>query len=217
MRRPLAGVTMGGALAEALVLSRLAPRWEVALAPQLTAPPPFGVFHDLRWVLVFHPGWWVFAGELLVLWALRTAAVAGLLFLAWPPGPARPSRRELLNGAALYVAGAVVVLADTRLVSRYDLRLGGRRPVLLDSAAIRPFSARFEFTNPDLGCRHHAALAVNAVRSPVRSRKTVPPVRRTEPARRARRPGPNPRCRARPGGTSRWSRPRGPARSRSIR
>ncbi|TMK88342.1 MAG: amylo-alpha-1,6-glucosidase, partial [Actinobacteria bacterium] len=39
---------------------------------------------------------------------------------------------------------------DTRFVSGYRLKLARVAPVLLDSAAVRPFSARFEFTNPDL-------------------------------------------------------------------
>jgi glycogen debranching enzyme len=37
---------------------------------------------------------------------------------------------------------------DTRLVSGYRLKLGRTTPVLLDSAAVQPYSARFEFTNP---------------------------------------------------------------------
>jgi glycogen debranching enzyme len=36
---------------------------------------------------------------------------------------------------------------DTRLISGYDLRINGRRPMLLNSAPLQFFSARFEFTN----------------------------------------------------------------------
>src|SRR2546423_9233689 len=39
---------------------------------------------------------------------------------------------------------------DTRFVSGYRIRLGRVAPLLLDSAAVRPFSSRFELTNPDL-------------------------------------------------------------------
>jgi glycogen debranching enzyme len=39
---------------------------------------------------------------------------------------------------------------DTRFVSAYDLWLNGRRPVLLNAAPIRYFSARYQFTNPAL-------------------------------------------------------------------
>ncbi|NNN19723.1 MAG: amylo-alpha-1,6-glucosidase [Acidimicrobiaceae bacterium] len=40
--------------------------------------------------------------------------------------------------------------ADTRVVSGYRLKLGGARPILLNGAATRPHSARFELTNPAL-------------------------------------------------------------------
>ncbi|HEY8632222.1 MAG TPA: glycogen debranching N-terminal domain-containing protein, partial [Candidatus Limnocylindrales bacterium] len=36
---------------------------------------------------------------------------------------------------------------DTRLISGYDLRINGRRPMLLNSAPIQFFSARFEYSN----------------------------------------------------------------------
>jgi glycogen debranching enzyme len=37
---------------------------------------------------------------------------------------------------------------DTRFVSGYELLINGQRPLLLNSSAIRFFSARYEFTNP---------------------------------------------------------------------
>ena len=39
---------------------------------------------------------------------------------------------------------------DTRFVSEYDVFVNGRRPVLLNGSAVDFYSARFEFTNPDL-------------------------------------------------------------------
>ena len=36
---------------------------------------------------------------------------------------------------------------DTRFISGWDLRINGKRPVLLNSAPIQFFSARFEYTN----------------------------------------------------------------------
>jgi len=41
-----------------------------------------------------------------------------------------------------------VLCRDTRLVSGYRLKLGGKRPILLNGAAPWHHSARFEFTNP---------------------------------------------------------------------
>jgi glycogen debranching enzyme len=39
---------------------------------------------------------------------------------------------------------------DTRFISGYELLVNGRRPILLNSSPVEFFSARFEFTNPDL-------------------------------------------------------------------
>jgi glycogen debranching enzyme len=39
---------------------------------------------------------------------------------------------------------------DTRFISGYDVWINGQRPTLLNSSPIRFFSARYEFTNPDL-------------------------------------------------------------------
>ncbi len=47
-------------------------------------------------------------------------------------------------------SGHGFLAADTRFVSGYRLRLGGSAPVLLSSAAVSSFGARFEFTNPTL-------------------------------------------------------------------
>ncbi|HEX5824791.1 MAG TPA: glycogen debranching N-terminal domain-containing protein [Candidatus Limnocylindrales bacterium] len=38
---------------------------------------------------------------------------------------------------------------DTRLISGYDLRINGRRPMLLNSASLQFFSARFEYSNEE--------------------------------------------------------------------
>ncbi len=40
--------------------------------------------------------------------------------------------------------------SDTRYVSGYRIKLGRATPVLLNSSAVKPCSARFEFTNPEL-------------------------------------------------------------------
>jgi glycogen debranching enzyme len=43
---------------------------------------------------------------------------------------------------------------DTRFVSGYEVLLNGERPLLLNSAAVRHFSARYYLTNPELIDRH---------------------------------------------------------------
>ena len=58
-------------------------------------------------------------------------------------------------------------IRDTRLISGYDLRINGKRPLLLNSAPIQFFSARFEYTNDpfldDAGAvdRHSIGLRVD--------------------------------------------------------
>lgn len=74
------------------------------LAPQAAGPAPYGVFHDLRWVLVDHRSVAGFAVELAALWAARSLLSALLLRAAWPRGPAWQRRPTL--GAAWWWAAA---------------------------------------------------------------------------------------------------------------
>ena len=55
-----------------------------ALATQITAPPPFGVFHDLRWIVVYHESWIGLAFELLAFVLFRSLLTAVCLRAAWP-------------------------------------------------------------------------------------------------------------------------------------
>lgn len=71
------------------------------IAPHVTAPPPFGVYHDLRWVLVLHRSWLGLAGEMAALVAFRTLLNTGLILAAWPEGRPRPGVRSLLVSNAL--------------------------------------------------------------------------------------------------------------------
>jgi glycogen debranching enzyme len=58
---------------------------------------------------------------------------------------------------------------DTRFISGYELRINGRRPLLLNSAPIQFFSARFEFTNEafldDRGTVDRQSLAIRLDRT----------------------------------------------------
>jgi glycogen debranching enzyme len=58
---------------------------------------------------------------------------------------------------------------DTRLISGYELRINGRRPMLLNSAPLQFFSARFEFTNEafldDVGPVDRQSLAIRLDRT----------------------------------------------------
>jgi hypothetical protein len=86
--RGLIAFAAGGAMAETLALSFLAPDAR-PLAPQVTALPPLAVYHDLRWLFAFNQSWLGFTGVLVLLVVARSAVDAILIRLAWPYGPAR--------------------------------------------------------------------------------------------------------------------------------
>jgi hypothetical protein len=90
--RGLIAFSAGGAMAEAIVLSYLAPSAR-PLAPQVTALPPLAAYHDLRWLFAFNQSWLGFTAVLVALVVARAAVDAVLIQLAWPrqPDPALPS------------------------------------------------------------------------------------------------------------------------------
>ena len=83
--RGLIAFAAGGAMAEAVLLSFLAPSAR-PLAPQVTALPPLAAYHDLRWLFAFNQPWLGFTGVLLLLVVARSAADAAMVMLAWPRG-----------------------------------------------------------------------------------------------------------------------------------
>ena len=91
--RGLIAFAAGGAMAEAALLSFLAPSAR-PLAPQVTALPPLAAYHDMRWLFAFNQPWLGFTGALVLLVAARSAVDAVLVMLAWPretePGITRP-------------------------------------------------------------------------------------------------------------------------------
>ena len=98
----LVAASMAGVVTEAVLLWALGLRSSIAVAPQVSAPAPFGVFHDLRWLLVFTRSWVSLAGAALALLALRTALTTVFVGLAWPRDVARPGWRASLPAAALF-------------------------------------------------------------------------------------------------------------------
>ncbi len=94
---------------EALVVIAVGIPDASALAPQVSAPTPFDIFHDLRWLLVYHPSWWAFGLELAALVALRSALTVAIVRAAWPHGVARPVPAAHLRATAVGVS--IVMLA----------------------------------------------------------------------------------------------------------
>ena len=77
-------VCTAAAAVEALLVGAFAPTSSLGLATQVTAPPPFGVFHDLRWIVVYHESWIGLACELLAFVVFRSLLTALCLRAAWP-------------------------------------------------------------------------------------------------------------------------------------
>jgi hypothetical protein len=83
--RGLIAFSAGGAVAEAIALSFLAPDAR-PLAPQVTALPPLAAYHDLRWLFAFNQSWLGFTAVLVLLVLARSVVNAALVMLAWPRG-----------------------------------------------------------------------------------------------------------------------------------
>ncbi len=122
----LLALAMGVPVLEVAVLWATGSRSSFALAPQVSAPEPFGVFHDLRWLFVFHSSWTAFGLELAALLAVRTTLTVALVRAAWPVGIPRPP----LTGAAARTLVFVVIGAALMTFS-----VG-----LLFAAAVAPIS-----------------------------------------------------------------------------
>jgi hypothetical protein len=105
----LLAITIAAPLLEAVPLRYF--QVTAGLAPQITTLTPFAVFHDLRWVLVFHSSWTAFGLELLALVAVRSAFHAAVVRAAWPRAVERPAFRETLGLAVKFTL--VVLAADT--------------------------------------------------------------------------------------------------------
>jgi alpha-beta hydrolase superfamily lysophospholipase len=109
--RPLIALTVGLPVAEAVVLLLLDIPSGFSVAPQVTAVGPFGAFHDLRWLFVFHGSILSFALGLATLVVLRSLLTALVVLAAWPSGVERPSLGVALVRSAVVTFAAVVLLS----------------------------------------------------------------------------------------------------------
>jgi len=107
LRPALVLLTTALVVVETAVLSVLGPVTGLALAPQVSAPTPFDLFHDLRWLAVYTPEWWVAGVGLLALVGLRTVGTAVIVGWAWPTDVPVPALRDRLRRA--FVATLVVL------------------------------------------------------------------------------------------------------------
>src|SRR5262245_18304238 len=109
-RPVLVAVAVGLAVVELAIVNLLGPHTALASAPQVSAPAPYDVFHDLRWIAVYVPSWFAFVVALAGFIVARTAVTAVLVANAWPAAVARPEMRELLRRAAWSTAILVLIL-----------------------------------------------------------------------------------------------------------
>lgn len=111
-RRPLLlAVAVAGPLLELALLWWLAPASMLPLAPQVTAPEPLGIFHDLRWLLVYHPSWAAFVVEAIAMLAFRSTVAAVLVSQAWPDEVERPPFARILAPVAVFTAITAALLS----------------------------------------------------------------------------------------------------------
>jgi hypothetical protein len=110
--RGLIAFSAGGAMAEAAMLSFLAPGAR-ALAPQVTALPPLAAYHDLRWLFAFNQSWLGFTGVVVLLLVARSAVDAVLIALAWPrqAGTDQPGLPRPRFAASIFSCAVLTVLA----------------------------------------------------------------------------------------------------------
>ena len=127
--RGLIAFGAGGAMAEAAVLSFLAPAAR-PLAPQVTALPPLAAYHDLRWLFAFNQSWLGFTAVLLLLVLARSAVDAAMILLAWPRGPDLGIPRPTFVGSVVSCA-VLTVLAGLVMSPVLTLMFG---------VALLPFS-----------------------------------------------------------------------------
>lgn len=103
--RGLIAAAAGGAVAETLLLTIVAPGAR-PIAPQVTTLPPLAAYHDLRWLFSWNESWPGFAATVIALLAVRAAVDAGLLRLAWPRHVTPPR-----GSTAFWSCAGVTVLA----------------------------------------------------------------------------------------------------------
>lgn len=116
-----------------------------ALAPQASALSPFGIFHDLRWISVYHDSWVGYALEVLGMLAVRSILTSVSVALAWPERVPRPDARRLLSRAlissvvcALLLTPSVALVFGLAVVPVSWLFLAGVPAALLVALVLHP-------------------------------------------------------------------------------
>src|SRR4051794_1455454 len=110
-RRRLIAMAVALPVIETAILWAVGMETALGIAPQASAPAPFDVFHDLRWLLVYHRSWVDLTLEFAAFIAFRTAVTAFMVRAAWPEGEELPPLRQTLLRSAAFVITAAVLLS----------------------------------------------------------------------------------------------------------
>ena len=126
------------AVLQAVNLPRSAP-----LAPHMSATAPFEVFHDLRWLLVWHDGWWWLLAGAAGAVVVRSLVTALIVRAAWPLDEEPPTLARAWTRAATYIVATMIVLAPwaalviaSGIVSLSWLWFAGLAPAILIAAVL---------------------------------------------------------------------------------
>ncbi|HEV2450598.1 MAG TPA: hypothetical protein VGS62_01560 [Streptosporangiaceae bacterium] len=109
LHRGLIAFCAAGAMVEAGILTVIAPAAR-PLAPQVTALPPFAVFHDLRWLFGYNRSWLEFAGGAVILILARSAVSTTLVRLAWPAYLPAPRLLATFRASLVFTLLAAVIM-----------------------------------------------------------------------------------------------------------
>lgn len=92
-----------------------------AIGPQVTAPPPFDLFHDLRWVSVYHDSWLTLALELCAVIALRSFFASYMVRAAWPSEGAPSIFSGARRTSVFYLIAAVLLMPWVALMFGFSV------------------------------------------------------------------------------------------------
>src|SRR5436305_11050357 len=110
-RRQLIAMAVALPVLETVILWAVGMETALGIAPQASGPAPFDVFHDLRWLLVYHRSWVGLVLEGLAFVVFRTGVTAFMVRAAWPEGEEVPPLGRTLRSSAAFVLVAAVLLS----------------------------------------------------------------------------------------------------------
>lgn len=118
----LTGLSVALVLGETLLLLAIGAGPALALAPQVTALAPFGIFHDERWLLVYAGSWPVVVFGAVGILAARGALTAVMVKLAWPDSaPPLSWRKAFARGWWSTLAAGVLLSLCASLLVAFEL------------------------------------------------------------------------------------------------